>query len=126
MEAADGQLGLGVDALEAHAGAHVDGDDVSLFQAALTGDAVDDGVVDRNARGAGEPVQVEEGGIPAMLGDELKHGVIQLLGGDAGTDEGSPVRPGLGGEPPSLAHQFHLTVRLNDDPFRHITWSEPP
>lgn len=99
---ADGQLGLGVDALKAHAGTHVNGDDVPFLQPALPGDAVDYLVVDRDTGGTGKTVQVEKGGITAMLDDKAVHGVVQLPGGDARPHQRGAVGPGLGGEPPGL------------------------
>ena len=59
MVAAGGGL-VPVQVVVANAGAHVNGDDVSLLQLIAPGDAVDDLVVDGDAAGALEAIEVIE------------------------------------------------------------------
>ena len=98
--------------------AHVDADDVALFQAALAGDAVDHLVVDADAHARGEAVVVVKGRRRALFADKLIHGPVNGLCGDAGLYHLSGQRAGGGGNPSRPAHQLHFLIGFQGNPLR--------
>ena len=107
MVAAGGGL-VPVQTVVADAGAHVNRDDVSLLQLIASGDAVDDLVVDGDATGALEAIEVVEGGVTTVLLDEFLDLVIDVPGGDARLDQRAGKGSGLGCQLPRFSHQVDL------------------
>ena len=92
--------------------AHVHADDVALLQHPLTGDAVDDLIVDGDAHAGRITVVVQERGRGALLRDELEHSLIDLLRCDAGSYHIPCQGTGSRGNFASPAHQLDLVRRF--------------
>ena len=91
----------------------VEVDDVALLEGNRVRDAVDDHVVDRDARRSREVAVVEEAGPSARLADEPLGELVELVRGRLAGDDGALAlveRPG--DDPPANAHLLDLFFGL--------------
>jgi hypothetical protein len=72
----------------ADVGGDVDVDDVAVRERPVVGDAVADDVVDAAAQGLGEAAIAERRRVGAVLDEELVPDPVEVIGGDAGRDDG--------------------------------------
>src|SRR5687767_11926513 len=100
--------------------AGVDAHDLPLPQAALTGDAVNELLVDAGADDPWErredrhavPLEVRCGAVALQ---DVRGDPVELAGGHARTDRGAAGGEDLGHDPPGLAHLCRLLRRLERD-----------
>src|SRR5690606_34176952 len=118
---ADGDAEGGVARPAVEVGAAVDAEQVAVAQPVAAGDAVDDGVVDRDADdggvgggGEGGPV-AEEGGFGARLADDGGGQLVEFGDGDAGGGVAGDGLQGSGDDAAGFAHglEFAGGFQLN-------------
>ena len=98
-------------------GAAVEGDQVAVGQNPLTGDAVDDLVVDGDAHGGRVVVVAQEVGVSAGGLDDAGRDGVELGGGDAGAHRLAQGGVDVGDDEPGPAHEADLLRRLDLDLF---------
>ena len=98
-------------------GAAVEGDQVAVGQNPLTGDAVDDLLVDRDAHGGRVVVVTQEVGVSAGGLDDPGRDGVELGGGDAGAHRLAQGGVDVGDDEPGPAHEADLLRRLDLDLF---------
>ena len=98
-------------------GAAVEGDQVAVVQDPLTGDAVDDLVVDGDAHGGRVVVVAQEVGVSAGGLDDPSRDGVELGGGDAGAHRLAQGGVDVGDDEPGPAHEADLLRRLDLDLF---------
>ena len=103
-----GHAFIAIQVVVANAGAHVYRDDVALLQLIAAGYAVDDLIIDGDAAGALEAIQVIEGRITTVLLDKFLDLVIDVPSRDAGLDQRARVGTRHRCQPPRFAHQVDL------------------
>ena len=82
----------------------VEVEDVAVDEDALVGNAVADDLVERCADGLGEEVVVQGRRVRVALDAGVVYDLIEVVGGDAGTDGGSGNVENLTSEAADLAH----------------------
>ena len=98
-------------------GAAVEGDQVAVGQHPLTGDAVDNLLVDRDAHGGRVVVVAQEVGVSAGGLDDPGRDGVELSGGDAGAHRLAQGGVDVGDDEPGPAHETNLLRRLDLDLF---------
>ena len=98
-------------------GAAVEGDQVAVGQDPLTGDAVDDLVVDGDAHGGRVVVVAQEVGVGTGGLDDPGRDSVELGGGDAGAHRLAQGGVDVGDDEPGPAHEANLPGRLDLDLF---------
>ena len=91
-------------------GAHVNGDNVPLFEHPIARNAVDDLVVDRHAHAGGKAVVVQEGGHGALRLDIPVYCSVNFTGCYAGGYHSSRQGASRRGNFPRPAHQLDLVA----------------
>ena len=105
------------------AGADVDTDDIALMQDAVAGNAMDDLVIDGDARRRRKAAVGHEARRRAGLRDELVHFAVDLAGGHARGHHLTRDGTRASGDPAGLPHDIDLGIGFDDDHFRPRAFS---
>ena len=105
------------------AGADIDADDIALMQDAVAGDAVDDLVINGDARRRRKSAVGHKARRCAGLRDELVHFAIDLAGCHARLHHLTRDGARASGDPAGLPHEIHFRIGFDDDHSRPRAFS---